>query len=154
MEYVREIIENFKELKPGKIVKLAFWNTSWEYRTGAGIVKDVTYDEKTEKTKVTLTSYVDTYDSDGEHRELMTFEFTKREIRDNFQGKYDYKIIVHRGTQDTLKKVARQVSTIHQSWISDWTKAIAKRKQEIADRMRWIRDEKKKMAKLRKDFKL
>lgn len=153
MEYVREIIENFSLLVPGKIVKLAFWNTSWQYRTGAGIVKSVVRDKKSDKTTVTLTSYVDTYDADGNHR-TMEFEFTDREIRDNFTGKYDYKIIVHRGTQKALQSVAREVKTIHKNWISDWNKDIAKRKREIADRMKWIRGEKAKMAKLSKEFKI
>ena len=153
MEYVHEIIENFGLLVPGKIVNLAFWNKSWQYRTGAGIVKSVVRDEKDDKTTVTLTSYVDTYDTDGEHR-TMKFEFSDREIRDNFTGQYDYKIIVHRGTPNTLKSVARKVNAIHKQWISDWTKEIAKRKQEIANRMKWIRNEKKKMVKLGKDFKI
>lgn len=153
MEYVSEIIENFSLLVPGKVVKLAFWNKSWQYRTGAGIVKSVVRDGKDGKTTVTLTSYADTYDADGKHR-TMKFEFSDREIRDNFTGKYDYKIIVHRGTPNTLKSVAREVNAIHKQWISDWTKEIAKRKREIADRMEWIRNEKKKMAKLSKDFKI
>ena len=153
MEYVRQVIEQFSLLVPGKVVKLAFCNTSWQYRTGAGVVESVVRDEKEDKTKVTLTSYVDTYDADGKHR-TMKFEFSDREIRDNFTGKYDYKIIVHSGTSNTLKSVARKVNAIHKHWISDWTKEIAKRKREIADRIKWIRGEKKKMAKLSKEFKI
>lgn len=151
MEHVHEIIENFVLLVPGNIVKLAFWNKSWQYRTGAGIVKSVVRDRKNGKTTVTLTSYVDTYDEDGKHR-TMKFEFSDREIRDHFSVEYDYKIIVRRGTPNTLKSVAREVNAIHKQWISDWNKEIAKRKREIADRMKWIRGEKKKMSKLSKDF--
>lgn len=147
---IHEVIVNAKLLQPGKIVRLSFINTfPEEYRTAAGTVEKVVNDG--EYTTVTLRDFVDTYHEESVQR-VKIFKWYNPTICDNFTGKWQFKIEIHRGTEDTLKSVAKKMIAINRSWIKDWEGEMKKLKREVADHESWIKRNQGYVSALEKRF--
>ena len=149
---IHELIVNAKLLKPGKIIKLSFINSANdEYRVAAGIVKSVVKDGNV--TTVKFKDFIDTYHDDGWQNDK-EFVFENRYCIDDFTGKWNYKIVIHNGTEETLKKVAKKFIGNEQDWINDWKKEADELKADLDNHKAWIRDKKKVIASIAKKFKI
>ena len=134
---IHEVIVNAKLLKPGKIVRMSFINSfPEEYRTAAGTVEKVVNDG--EYTTVTLRDFVDTCHEEGVQK-IKMFKFYNQHICDDFTGKWQYKIEIHNGTEETIKSVAKKMIAINKSWIREWDREVKKLKKKLADHEAWIK---------------
>jgi len=134
---IHEVIVNAKLLQPGKIVRMSFINSfPEEYRTAAGTVEKVVNDG--EYTTVTLRDFVDTCHEEGVQK-IKMFKFYNQHICDDFTGKWQYKIEIHNGTEETIKSVAKKMIAINKSWIREWDGEVKKLKKKLADHEAWIK---------------
>lgn len=149
-EIYEEVIVNAKLLQPGKIVRMSFINSfPEEYRTAAGTVEKVVNDGA--YTTVTLRDFVDTCHEEGVQK-IKMFKWYNYQICDNFTGKWHFKIEIHRGSEDTLKSVAKKMIAINKSWIRDSEAEVKKLKKKVADHEDFIKRNKGYVKALEKRF--
>ena len=146
----REIVQNIKNLVPGKIVKIDFHNRSWQYRTAAGTVKSV-YESDGIYT-VVMTDWVDTYFPDRIHK-TYTIKF-RTNLSEYEKVNWDYKTIIHRGSQASLKKVAALVKKSKQESIRNWYDQLAKLQDDITEYKSYIKEDTKLIKALERKFKV
>ena len=146
----REIVQNIKNLVPGKIVKIDFHNRSWIYRTAAGTVKSV-YESDGDYT-VVMTDWVDTYLPDKIHKEY-TLKF-RTNLSEYEKENWGYKTIIHRGSQASLKRVATLVKKSKQEDIRKDYEELAKLQDEIKEYKSYIKEDTKLIKALERKFKV
>ena len=147
---IEEVIVNAKLLKPGKIVKLSFINRyPEEYRTAAGTVQSVVNDG--EYTTVTFRDFLDTAHEESVQKRR-SFKWYNKYIQDDYTGKWHFKIEIHKGTEETLKHVAKKMRDLNLSWIKDWEEEAKKLQESLDDHKRWIKRNKGYAAALEKRF--
>jgi len=146
----REIVQNIKNLVPGKIVKIDFHNRSWMYRTAAGTVKSV-YESDGVYT-VVMTDWVDTFFSDKIHKEY-TIKF-RTNLSEYEKENWEYKTIIHRGSQASLKKVATLVKKSKQESIQAYYDELVKLQNKIKEYNSYIKEGSKFIKTLERKFKV
>lgn len=146
----REIVQNTKNLVPGKIVKIDFHSRFRIYRTAAGTVKSV-YESDGDYT-VVMTDWVDTFFSDKIHKEY-TLKF-RTNLSEYEKENWEYKTIIHRGSQASLKKVATLVKKSKQESIRKDYDELAKLQDEIKEYKSYIKEESKLIKALERKFKV
>ena len=145
-----EIVQNIKNLVPGKIVKIDFHNRSWIYRTAAGTDKSV-YESDGDYT-VVMTDWVDTYLPDKIHKKyILKFRTNLSEYE---KENWDYKTIIHRGSQASLKRVATLVKKSKQESIRKDYDELAKLQDEIKEYKSYIKKDSKLIKALERKFKV
>lgn len=146
----REIVQNIKNLVPGKIVKIDFYKRSWMYRTAAGTVKSV-YESDGEYT-VVMTDWVDTYFPNRIHK-AYTLKF-RTNLSEYEKENWEYKTIIHRGSQASLKKVATFIKKSKQESIRKYYDELAKLQDEIKEYKSYIKKDSKLIKTLERKFKV
>lgn len=143
-----EIVQNIKNLVPGKIVKIDFHKRSWMYRTAAGTVKSV-YEYDGDYT-VVMTDWVDTYLPNRIHKKyILKFRTNLSEYE---KENWEYKTIIHRGSQASLKRVATLVKKSKQESIRKYYDELAKLQDEIKEYKSNIKEDSKLIKTLERKF--
>lgn len=146
----REIVQNIKNLVPGKIVKIDFHNRSWMYRTATGTVKSV-YESDGVYT-VVMTDWVDTFFSDKIHKEY-TIKF-RTNLSEYEKENWEYKTVIHRGSQASLKKVATLIKKSKQESIQAYYDELVKLQNKIKEYNSYIKEGSKFIKTLERKFKV
>ena len=151
MRHFQEIVQNIKNIKVGNIVRLSCWNRSWEYRTCAGVVKSFVRGK--DDTKLVLEDFLDTNHPDNS---LKSHTFKWRNVIIDVEGEctYDYKIIIHKASEKTLKGIARKNKKYSELQIAYWNKEIESLENDIEVYRGQIESEKRIIDKLNKRYKI
>lgn len=152
MSGICEVIENFKEIKVGRTVKLVSRNRTEEIGMSVGVVKKIRKD-CFGYVYVTFSDYVSSNHMYGVHPSY-TAKWYDGNFKDNFDGDWGIKVTISTCTKAAYKEVARQLRDVYKNRIAFLSRDLAESKKRTASLAKSLLDDKKELDNLKRRFKI